>query len=284
MFWLLFLIFSATLCAQFTQKLETQQCLPLTLNNENIINFAVANSTSQDSVVGASTAGFAFKFSGLPAWVDMVNGGTIAGIPTKADNSNFTVTYTDSRGNSYTKVVSLGNSATSMGASNSQQNFQKSGSISFVSSSSSVGDNSNPSSRFDPSVITVLLPASQGASLILSGNPTLVSLQAPPQSSSINYVTANTNSYSSDAIQAIVSSQAVAHDTYLNTILAISQARQNLNGLNSSADEVNRNLSLAADYFNTTQTQYNQALLQQQTSSQKMAAANASLGVIQNQL
>jgi hypothetical protein len=97
-----------------------------------------------------------------------------------------------------------------------------------------------------PSTITVVLPSTPGPNYSLSGNPVLVSLQAPPEYTSVNFVTPNPNSYSQDSIQAIVTSQQTAQNNYLQTILALSKARQSLQTLNYSSSNLNKNLSIAS--------------------------------------
>ena len=194
----------------------------------------------------------------------MINGATIAGVPKASGSSGITITYTDNRGNTYTKNVAL---------SDSQRSYAQNGGSSFISASRNInGGGANSQSagivsyaRSDittgqissatqtPSMTTVLLPPSQGSSISLLGNPTLVTLQAPPEVSSVSFVSANSDSYSSDRIQATVVSQQTAQNNYLNTILALSQARQTLSNLNSSATTVNQQLKAAADYLSSTQ-------------------------------
>jgi chromosome segregation ATPase len=70
----------------------------------------------------------------------------------------------------------------------------------------------------------------------------------------------------------------------LNTILALSQARQTLDSLNNSASNVNQQLKSAADYLSNTQNQHSQALAQQQVSVQKINQANGAINELGNQI
>ena len=194
----------------------------------------------------------------------MINGATIAGVPKASGSSGITITYTDNRGNTYSKIVSLSDSQRSY-AQNAGSNFisatrningggansQSAGIISYARSDITTGQTSSVTQT--PSMTTVLLPPSQGSSISLVGNPSLVTLQAPPEVSGVSFVSANSDSYSPDRIQATVVSQQTAQNNYLNTILALSQARQTLSNLNGSATTVNQQLKSAADYLSSTQ-------------------------------
>lgn len=194
----------------------------------------------------------------------MINGATIAGVPKASGSSGITITYTDNRGNTYSKIVSLSDSQRSY-AQNAGSNFisatrningggansQSAGIISYARSDITTGQTSSVTQT--PSMTTVLLPPSQGSSISLVGNPSLVTLQAPPEVSGVSFVSANSDSYSPDRIQATVVSQQTAQNNYLNTILALSQARQTLSNLNGSANTVNQQLKSAADYLSSTQ-------------------------------
>lgn len=225
----------------------------------------------------------------------MVNGATIAGIPQSAGSSGITITYTDNRGNTYTKNVVLSDSqgsnaqrggssftAASRNINGAGGNSQSAGLISYARSSTNVGQTSTQTQT--PSMTTVLLPPSQGLSISLNGNPTLVTLQTPPQVSGVSFVSTNPDSYSQDRIQATVVSQQTVQNDYLNSILALSQARQVLSALNSSAVTVNQQLKAAADYLTSTQNQNTQVLAQQQASAQKIYQANGSISDITNQI
>lgn len=162
-------------------------------------------------------------------------------------------------------------------------NFQSAGYISFSRPDGSASAQTSNNVQ-TPSMTTVLLPPSQGSNISLNGNPTLVTLQTPPEVSSVSFVTNNVNSYSPDSIQATVVSQQTAQNDYLNTILALSQARQTLSNLNNSASTVNQQLKSASDYLSSTQNQYNDAIAQQQVSSQKIYQANGTIDSITNQI
>lgn len=289
LFFLSFML-GAVLCGSFSQKLEASEYVPIVLGKENIINFAVTGQQSGQSV-SADTSGYSFKFSSLPDWVDLINGATIAGIPKSSGSAGITVTYTDNRGNTYTKNVAFSdsqrayaqNAGSSFGLRNiGTGNSQAAGLVSFARSDTSTGQTASVTQT--PSMTTVLLPPSQGASISLFGNPTLVTLQTPPQTTGVSFVSTNTDSYSPDRIQATVVSQQTAQNDYLNTILALSQARQTLSTLNSSAVSVNQQLKSAADYLASTQNQQNQAIAQQQISAQKISQANGSIADITNQI
>ena len=135
-----------------------------------------------------------------------------------------------------------------------------------------------------PSMTTVLLPPSKGSAISLFGNPTLVTLETPPEVSSVSFVSANPNLYSQDRIQATVVSQQTAQNDYLNTILALSQSRQTLTNLNSSANSINQQLKIASDYLISTQNQHNDAIAQQQTTTQRIAQINMTIANISNQI
>lgn len=225
----------------------------------------------------------------------MINGATIAGVPKSSGSSPIGISYTDKQGNSYTKNLYISDSSNSFtqtntanayvatrGLNNGGSNSQTAGMVSYARTDLNTPQSS--ASAQTPSMTTVLLPPSQGSSINLNGNPTLVTLQTPSQASSVSYVTSNPNAYSPDRIQATVTSQQTAQNDYLNTILALSQARQVLSNLNNSANGVNDQLKSASDYLSNTQNQYNQALAQQQISTQRINQANGSISDLNNQI
>lgn len=99
---LLAVLVSVTLSQPFTQKLETKQWIPITIKTQNIIHFAIAEKQT-NHVLKTNSIGYSFKFDNLPKWVDLVNGATIAGVPSSGA-SNLTLTYSDGNKN-YSKTI-----------------------------------------------------------------------------------------------------------------------------------------------------------------------------------
>lgn len=270
---------------------------------QNIFNFGCGQGNSWGDLYGVSSAGYNFKYTGLPSWITVQNGAMLAGTPgSNAGASAITVTYNDRDGNSRNQAIVLAPFGASPSSTVSLPNGLPVNGLETPSTFGSIALSQLPSAVYIPGSTSPAGPSTvtgtdrRTTTTVTETTLTTVVLPAPvyPTPSRLSIVppdaptagvpkpSAPVSNPQEDAT--IIARQEAAIRGLANAIDAINRANNNVNTLNSDQIKAQNDLNNALDYLQNTRNSLRDAQAAQRSNSDSVTTTTNDITNLQSQI